>query len=571
MEVADGQPTGLGAGNRSVPFRTLVTFQGAIMDRLNAAVIATDLEGRLLYANPYAERVYGWDSAAMAGSKVGELAGVRIDAATAATIGAELAAGRTWEGEFQVMRPDGSSLAVHASDSGLYDEDGDLVGVVSVVTDVTDHRESVDRLSRETRALRFLLDATTVLSSSMDFRECLKRLAALAVPTLGDLCLIDILVDETIVRMAASHADPSRSPLVQELTDRYPPDPHGAHPAVRTIYTGRSEISAEMSDEFLRATTRDARHYEIVKELGFTSYMCAPLAARGRTLGTLTLISAESGRRFEDADLALAEDLAHRAALVVDNARLFSERTRVARSLQSALLPPTLPDIPGLKLAARYRAAGEGNDVGGDFYDLFSIGRGAFVAAVGDVCGTGPEAAAVTGLVRHSLHASAQVHRDPASILQTANAVLCEQQARNSVRFCSACCAIIRPGRFVRVTIASAGHPPAFVLRANGTLDELPCQGMVLGIEPTVALQTRRCVLAPGDRMILYTDGLIEARDADREFFGEGELQNTLAACEGLGADQLAGRLLEEVERFTGGRLSDDLALLVIEARAAAS
>jgi PAS domain S-box-containing protein len=543
----------------------LVNFERAIMDRIQAAVIASDLHGRLLYANPYAEQLYGWTSDEMLGSLVGELAGVHLDPATAAQIAADLAAGRTWEGEFEVLRPDGSCLAVRSSNSGLYDEDRRLVGVVSIVIDITTHRQSLDQLTREASALRFLLEATTILSSSLDFRECLQRLAALAVPSLGDLCLIDAVVDDTIVRMAAAHADPRCRQLVEELIEQYPPDPGGAHPAVIAMQSGRSEIAAAMSDEFLRATTRDERHYQIVKELGFSSYMCAPLAARGRTIGTLTLVSAGSGRRFGDADLALAEELAQRAALVVDNARLFSERTRVARSLQAALLPPSLPHVPGLRLAARYLAAGKGNEVGGDFYDLFSIGRGAWVAAVGDVSGTGPEAAAVTGLVRHALHASAQQSRDPAVMLQTANAVLCEDQ-RSWERFCSACCAIIRPGELVRVTLASAGHPPALILRASGKVDELVCGGVVLGAQITPAMQTRRCVLKNGDRLILYTDGLIEARNAKREFFGEGELAKALAACDGMGAEEVAGRLLQAVEDFAGGRLSDDLALLVIGA-----
>jgi PAS domain S-box-containing protein len=546
--------------------RRLVNFEAAVMDRLNAAVIVCDLSGRLIYANPFAEQMYGRPASELVGSLAEGLAGVELDPSTAVEIMGELTAGRTWEGDFEVRRPDGTAVTVRASDSGIYDESGRLTGVVSMVTDISDHRQSVDRLSRETRALRFLLDATTVLASSLEFQDCLRRLAELAVPILGDLCLIDVAVNGTVARMAAAHADPELQHLADELAARYPPQPRGPHPAVKAMQTGLPEIAADVTEEFLRSTTRDERHLEILHELGFTSYMCAPLRARGRTLGTITFVSAGSGRRFDQEDLALAGELAQRAALVVDNARLLSERTRVAQSLQAALLPPSLPRIPGLELAARYRAAGEANDVGGDFYDVFGIGRGVWAAAVGDVCGTGPEAAAVTGLVRHALHASAQQSRDPATLLDTANAVLFEEHDEDWERFCSAACAVIRPGPPVRVSLASAGHPPVMAVRADGRVEEIEGRGLALGLDSRVRLRTRRSVLAAGDLLLLYTDGLTEARDAEGRFFGETAFLPLLADLAGLSAEAVVTRLLRAVEEFSAGHLTDDLALLAIRA-----
>ena len=546
--------------------RRLVNFEAAVMDRLRAAVIVCDLSGRLLYANPFAERMYERPAHELVGSMAEGLAGVELDPSTAVEILAELTAGRSWEGDFEVRRPDGTSITVRASDSGLYDESGQLVGVVSMVTDISDHRQSVERLSRETRSLRFLLEATTVLSSALDFPECLRRLAQLAVPILGDLCLIDVIVNGTLSRMAAAHADPALQDRADELAERYPPHPRGSHPAVKVMETGVAEIGSDLTEDFLRTTTRDERHFQVVKELGFTSYMCAPLRARGRTLGTLTLVSAGSGRRFDEEDLALAQELAQRAALVMDNARLFSERTRVAQSLQAALLPPRLPRVSGLELAARYRAAGEANDVGGDFYDVFGIGRSAWAAAVGDVSGTGPEAAAVTGLVRHALHASAHQTRDPAALLETANAVLCEHPGGDWERFCSAACAVIRPGPTVRVTLASAGHPPPMVVRGDGRVEEVECRGLALGIDGRMRLRTRRTALDAGDLLVLYTDGLTEARDAEGRFFGDALFAEVLAGCAGMRSEEVVTRLLDAVERFSAGRLTDDLALLAIRA-----
>src|SRR5438874_2387332 len=140
-----------------------------------------------------------------------------------------------------------------------------------------------------------------------------------------------------------------------------------------------------MSEDFVRAMCLDEEHFEIVRRLGYSSYICVPLIARGRALGTLTLVSCSPGRRFGADDLAIAQEVAWRAALAADNARLFSERAYVARTLQASLLPHTLPDIPGVELAARYLAAGEGNEVGGDFFDAFDVGYGTWAVVVGDV------------------------------------------------------------------------------------------------------------------------------------------------------------------------------------------
>ena len=181
--------------------------------------------------------------------------------------------------------------------------------------------------------------------------ESFERLGRLCVPFLADLCLIDVAEEHGVRRLAAIHADPDKATLVAELEQQYPPDRFGSHPAASVVRGGKPEFAATMSDRFLRSTTRDERHFHIVKELDFTSYMCVPLEARGRVLGALTLVSSGSGRRFGAADLALAEEFARRAGLALDNARLYSERDHVAR-LQSSLLPPSLPEIPGARHGA---------------------------------------------------------------------------------------------------------------------------------------------------------------------------------------------------------------------------
>jgi sigma-B regulation protein RsbU (phosphoserine phosphatase) len=200
--------------------------------------------------------------------------------------------------------------------------------------------------------------------------------------------------------------------------------------------------------------------------------------------------------------------------------------------------------------------------VGGDFYDVFSVGR-RWRFAIGDVCGTGPEAAALAGLVRHALRASGIQTRDPVAMLRTANALLREQGSPDDERFCTVCCAILRPRDAVRVTIACAGHPPPIVLRADGRVEELACRGGALGISPDVTFEPQRISLRTGDRIILYTDGLTEARDDRGGFFGEECLWPLLDTLGDQGAGAVAAALLARVREFTAGRLRDDLALLV--------
>ena len=412
---------------------------------------------------------------------------------------------------------------------------------------------------------RFLAEVTRALSAELDFDASLRRLARLAVPFLADVCIVDGVEAGRIRRLAAAHADPSRQPLVDELVRRFPPDPRREHPAVRAIRTGEAAYGSDMSEEFLRATTRDAEHYEIVRELGVVSYACAPLRARGHMLGALSLVSCDSSRRFGPEDLALVEEVADRAALVLDNSRLLTDRSRVARALQASLLPPELPDIPGVDLAARYVAAGEGNEVGGDFYDVFWTGYGSWAVVIGDVCGKGPEAAAITGLVRHTVRAIALHDREPRRILRGVHAVLSREE-RLDERFCTLACGILRPqtGRGqVRLTVACAGHPPPLILRADGRLEEADCPGTLLGLLEEVALRQDVVLLGPGDVVVLYTDGVVEARRGG-DVFGEERLKALLAGIGAATASAIAARIVEAVRSFGPAEPRDDLALLVL-------
>jgi serine phosphatase RsbU (regulator of sigma subunit) len=318
-----------------------------------------------------------------------------------------------------------------------------------------------------------------------------------------------------------------------------------------------------MSDDFLRATTRDRAHFDIVKQLNFTSYICVPLFTRGHILGALTLVSCDPARRFDEADLVVAQEVAWRASLLLDNARLLSQSSYVAQVLQASLMPPSLPTIPGIELAARYVAFGAGMEVGGDFYDIFSAGRGAWVFALGDVCGRGPEAAVVTGSIRHTLRSAALEVRQPGRLLAVANEVLLNDN-NDTHLFSTLLCGILRPqSAIMRLSLANAGHPPPILVRANGTV-EIPRHGdTIIGVFEHLSWSTRSITLHPGDVLIAYTDGITEAR-RDGELFGEQRLAAVATEARHLPTEEIADRVIAAVRAFAGHEPSDDLALIAL-------
>lgn len=410
---------------------------------------------------------------------------------------------------------------------------------------------------------RFYAETSAVLSLSLDYPEAFERLGRLCVPFLADLCLIDVAAEHGVQRLAAIHADPDRASLVDELEQQYPPDRYGIHPAASVVRGGEPEFAESMTDAFLRSTTRDDRHFQIVKELDFTSYMCVPLEARGRVLGALTLVSSGSGRRFDEGDLALAVEFARRAGLALDNARLYSERDHVARALQSSLLPPTLPSIPGARVTARYRAAGEGNEVGGDFYHVFQVDDRSWWFAIGDVSGKGPEAAAIAGLARHTLRALGFHERSPSKLLTTLHETLLAGEAHGE--FCTVCCALLQPhARGAELSIACGGHPPPIIRRRDGTVEVATCTGPLLGIPVNLAFAEQSVALAPGDIVVLYTDGVTEAHHRNQALFGEERLIEVIGRADN-DVDAVADDIVAAVTDYGPAEPRDDLAVVVVQ------
>jgi len=294
--------------------------------------------------------------------------------------------------------------------------------------------------------------------------------------------------------------------------------------------------------------------------------LAVPLRTADARIGTLTLAVAPAHRRYGTDAEGLARTLASRAAVHIRNAQLYTERSHIAHTLQASLLPQALPDVPGLEVAARYQAAGDQNEVGGDFYDLFPGADGSWWGLIGDVTGKGPEAAASTSLARHTLRAGAASDCTPAANLLMLNRAMLADTRSN--RFATVVCARLDPvPGAARITLAVGGHPPPLLLRADGSLEAIEARGTLVGALPDPQFADVEVELGAGDLLLLYTDGVIELRTPDPGY-GERRLRETVTAYVGRPVEEVLEAVLASAGAASGRRPRDDVALLALRVRA---
>ncbi|MFG2307062.1 SpoIIE family protein phosphatase [Streptomyces sp. NPDC048566] len=426
----------------------------------------------------------------------------------------------------------------------------------------------LERLRRG--SLSFLVEASDLLAGTLDRDQTLALMAQMTVPTLATWCAVYTIADQSSEPYLSYvlHEDEERIDGLKALLSKIaPPDPvptpgarvwsapaAAAHEAaLRTSMRslGLGETSPTSSGIGTTLATASAVGGETV---------VLPLVARNRVIGMLTL-GKPSDEHFRQEILELAEDLSRRAALALDNARLYSERTAISQSLQRSLLPPELPDVRGVEVEVIYRAAGEGNEVGGDFYDLFPIRDGAYGFAIGDVCGTGPEAAAVTGLARHALRLLAREGYGGPAVLERLNSAILDEGARS--RFLTLLYGELWPqedGSAV-LKVVCAGHPLPLRLRQDGTVEPAAEPQPLLGVMDDLELYEQTVTLDPGDVLLCVTDGVTERREGTR-MLGDDGLADVLTTCTGLTAGAVAARIMRAVERFASDAPSDDMAIL---------
>jgi PAS domain S-box-containing protein len=397
--------------------------------------------------------------------------------------------------------------------------------LVVVVRDVSERRQAEAERERLLARSSLLAEASELFDQSLDEAATLRSVARLCTRELAETCVILLRDDPEPVASAARIPGGERALLAALAAS---PE----HPLDTAVRTGAGLIAGGAA--------------------------VVPLVARGRVHGVL---AAGLDREPDDEDRALFEDLGRRAALALDSARLYAERDHVARTLQHSLLPRELPDIPGAELAARYLAAGSGNEVGGDFYDCYPTGSGDWALVIGDVCGKGAEAAALTALARYTLRAAALHTRRPRAVLEQLNAALLRDPV--DYRFCTVLYASLTPHEDrLTACIAAGGHPLPLVLRASGEVETVGTPGSLLGIVEVPELTEEAVELAPGDALVLFTDGVTEA---DRSA-GPERLAALLERCAGAGAATIAERVERDALAAHGGAARDDVAVVVVRA-----
>ena len=436
----------------------------------------------------------------------------------------------------------------------IYDSAGELALAINVYEDVTDHME------RE-RQQRMLARAGDLLAQSLSHERTLEAVADLCIGEFADLCTIDLVDGRQIRRVAVAMADPDDAREVLEMRRRFPFDPDATTGVPAVLRTGAAELYPDLEPAALALEAASPEHSELIARLGLRSAIFVPMTARGRTIGAMTFASGRGA--FEEADLYLAEELAARCAIAVDNARLFRERTRIARTLQESLLPPLLPELAGVDLGARFHAAGAGYEVGGDVYDVFETGGGSFGVSIGDVCGKGADAAAVTAMARYTLRATAMREPSAAEVLRRLNEAMLAQHGDR--RFCTVAYARFDPtGSGMRVTIASGGHPLPLALVAGAPAREVGIPGTLLGVVPDPDLDDVTIDLEPGDALVMYTDGVTEAR-APKRVWGSSDLAGFVGQHEQLRAAAIAERIERGALAAQADEPRDDVAIVVVK------
>lgn len=525
-----------------------------------------DATGRVVYANDVAAKSAGYaDADQMLANPAEWLERLALQDPSGAPVdlsqfpGSRLLRGETPEPMLVkvVDRNTGEVRWSSVTAEPFHGPDGAVQYVVDTIQDVTDRIVAENEARRFAENQAFLVEAARELGRSLDFGSTLQRAADLLVSRLADWCVVDLLApDGGLSAAVVAHRDPAKVLQARELRERFPPDPRSGSGSYGAIQSGETQ-TYEVTEEVTSQAEIDPDLVAAVRSLQLRSAIFVPLRARGRILGALTLVWTEHGRTQSAPDVGLAEEFAAQAALAIDNARLFAERDAISRALQTALMPSSLPSVPGFDLAAEYWPAGGTMEVGGDFYDAFDRPGGSLGLVVGDVCGKGAEAAAVMGVARHTVRAAGVLETRPSAILAVLNEALMRDQTD---LFCTACDIRLQPrGEVAQIAVSLAGHFPPIVLRADGSTERIGRPGSLLGVLPSVTLHDVHGELRRGDGLVLFTDGLIENRGETLD----DELVDMLSGHAGRSAAELVSIVHDwHVHRISPSH-GDDAVVLV--------
>jgi serine phosphatase RsbU (regulator of sigma subunit) len=449
-----------------------------------------------------------------------------------------------------VNRASGEESWVLLKATAVHDEAGQIESAVTIIADVTE-------ATRATLRVEFLAQVGELLASSLDYQQTLRNVAGLAVPRVADWCAVDLFdADGQREPVAIAHSQPEKLEMAARLRAYEPERLEPDQGLGRVLSTGEALLYTEIPDDLLVGAAVDEEHLRLLRAVGMRAVLIVPLRIGRRTLGALTMVNSESGRSFDAGDVEFAEQIAVRAALAVEHARLYSERSAVARTLQSSLLPEAIPEIPGWDIAALYRPAGHESEVGGDFYDFWEVGED-WLMMIGDVTGKGVGAAALTSLVRYTARAASEFDARPAAILARVDAAL---RRRPAISLCTALCLRLAPDR---ATLAVGGHPLPLRCGDDGVA-EVGQHGTLLGALQHTRWPEVQVALAPGQTLVAFTDGVTDAVGADGERWGTERLSATLAAARDAAPAALRSHLVQALDEFQVGAQADDTAVVIM-------
>jgi serine phosphatase RsbU (regulator of sigma subunit)/PAS domain-containing protein len=409
------------------------------------------------------------------------------------------------------------------------------------------------RMDMVTAVTRLLLDNST-FSEAVTLQRCARLLAG----EIASWVIVDVERGGRLRRQFAIGPRDGGSDDFARGVRSIDPQPGSAPWDVHS--TRKPVLLAHAEDPGILGTGPDGA--PLLMTMGATSVISVPISDGVTSYGTLTLARLAGEGHFEIADLGLAEELGEHLAIAIRVDRMFRRRSEVAEALQASLLPARLPDVPGLELAAAYIAATQWQEISGDFYDVFRAQDG-WAITLGDVCGKGQDAAAMTAAARHAIRALAHRNADPVDVLRKANEVLLAGDYED--RFVTANLAFLRwEDRQLRVVLGSSGHPGPAVVRTDGRVEVLEGDGLPIGMFSDAEPNKLELELSEGDLLFFYTDGVTDARGTDMSYF-EDRLADELAAVAGRSAAETVRSVQELVTAFSLNELRDDMTILVVK------
>jgi PAS domain S-box-containing protein len=518
------------------------------------AVLSKDLDGILTTWNPAAERLYGYAAEEAIGRHVSFL--VPEDHKNEE----EMILDRVRRGEglktyeTERIRADGARISVSLTVSPITVSQGGLIGASVIARDITSER-------RRGQAREFLLAASRLLDSSLDPDQTARTIVGTIVPELAEICVIDFLrEDGWLGDSVVAGTDEEAAARLEQIRREHPLDPAGSHPVAQVLREGRAMVWRDLTaPDVVDEVAQSDAHRQLISDAGYRSAAVVGLLARGRTIGTLSFLHAHSDLRYDPADLEFLGELADRAALVLDNARLYHERDQIAQNLQRGLRPPGPEEVPGLEISVVFEPVGDGVEIGGDVYDVLPTEDGCWIL-IGDVAGKGSGAAGVSVALRHSVRGLTREIDEPDEVLRHVNGLLLAGSGLND--FATAILARLRRrGDGWRLALASAGHPPALHVGASH-MRQLG-GGAVLGAWADLEVGRHDLALAPEETLLLYTDGWLEAGPASAHADPEamGRLTRSLA---GSPPEELTRRLRDDALARGSGELRDDMVVLAL-------